>query len=188
MDRPRIPRRLALRAPGNAPNPRGLSGTRPRPRARTPSSSCAHATSPTPARSLPRVSSFASRCRDVLQAPSPPSLRLFPPAPVWFFFFHFLNLLFLFSQVALSGTKLWHRWPAGTLPSGSCAGGEREATRQPGALEGLRSPCVAGTGALTSGDPRPGWTRPCSVGPAIRRLLFRSRIFPLPSPGSPERL
>lgn len=83
----------------------------PHPQRRT--RALAHSRALTPARVL-----HCERPPGCAPGPSLPSSRLCPaPQHV---FFHFLNLLFLSSQVALSGTKLWHRWPPGASPRVLC--------------------------------------------------------------------
>lgn len=132
-NRPRITGRRAPRAAGTRTHPPRVIGRAPPPPRAHPTRSGARAPSPTLARVLRR-----ERPPGCAPGPSLPSSRLCPePQHV---FFHFLNLLFLSSQVALSGTKLWHRWPPGASPRVVCWKGTASSQTAPGVRRAAISP------------------------------------------------
>lgn len=168
-------------ASGRAPHPRAAGAarsrtpthpspalTRTRPRtARAPHRPRAHALSPTPACTLSRVSSVPERPPGC--APGPGAAAPAPLRPLsQFVFFYFLNFLFLSSQVALCGSKLWHRWP----PQCRALGGSGRRLASPERAEGCELLAWLGVGlCLAKGTPT-GWTPTLRCSPASPRASF----------------
>lgn len=137
-----------------APHPRAARAARSR-TSTHPSPALTHAPShrartPLPPCTLSRVSSVPERPPGC--APGPGAAATAPVRPLsQFLFFHFLNFLFLSSQVALCGTKLWHRWP----PQGRALGGCGRRLASPERTEGFEFLESPGVGLCPASGPRP---------------------------------